>query len=319
MHFLRHCLALLCLLLCHCSEPAAAVPEATAAPARPTTLAGAVVDTVAADQIEYTAARNPELLTANPEQPSLPPPAAPKPVVAPPPPTNFSPAAPPSPAPTEAPAPSSTAPDHSPWNGLLQRHVDGNGRVDYGGFAREQAALDRYLATLAERTPEDDWTREERLAYWINAYNAYTIKLILDHQPVQSIRDIDQPWERKWITLGGKSYSLNNIEHDIIRQRFNEPRVHFALVCAAKSCPPLPNEAFTAQNLNTLLQQRTRRFINDERFNVTQEAVVRVSPLFDWYGEDFGEVREYLNDYLATDIPEGKEISFLDYDWSLNN
>ena len=268
------------------------------------------------DQIAYTTAQNPEATIDLPGQAPVASAVVP---VAPPPPTNASPATPPRPEPLAAQPSSRTAPDHSAWDRLLQRHVSMAGGVDYRGMQNDEAALDAYLATLSAEAPQHDWSQAEALAYWINAYNAYTIKLILNNWPVESIRNIDAPWDQRWIELGSKTYSLNNIEHDIIRPQFKEPRIHFALVCAAKSCPPLPNRAFTAQNLNTMLDQRARQFINDEKFNVTQEAVVRVSPLFDWYGEDFGDVKDYLNEYLTTDIPASKEITFLDYDWSLND
>lgn len=278
------------------------------------------LDTVAADQIEHTAEAAAVPVPTEPEskaQLASPPApkAKPKPV-APPPPTNNAPA--PAPAAPPAPSPASTAPDHAAWNNLLTTFVSASGKVDYRGMKQQVGKLDGYLALLAKETPGANWSREESLAYWINAYNAYTVKLVLDNYPLKSIRDLGEPWDRKWITLAGKTYSLNQIEHDIVRPTFKEPRIHFALVCAAKSCPPLPNRAFTAENLNQLLQQRAKSFINNEELNVTQEEVVRVSPLFDWYKQDFGNVREYLNKYLATDIPAGKDISYLDYDWGLN-
>ena len=319
MHMLTHSLLLPILLLTSaCADgppPPADIPRATS----PTASLGALPmeeDTVAVDQIEYTLEQNPEVPAGNVPQRVLAPEPAP---VAPPPPTNTAPVAPAPASAPETPPAGSNAPDHTAWNTLLGKHVSSSGRVDYRGFAQDEAALEDYLATLAEEVPGTDWTRDESLAYWINAYNAYTVKLILNNWPVESIRDIDEPWEQKWIDLAGRSYSLNQIEHEIIRPTFDEPRIHFALVCAARSCPPLPNTAFTAQNLDQLLEQRARKFINNEELNVTQEVVVRVSPLFDWYGEDFGNVKDYLNRYLATDIPDGKEITFLDYDWSLNN
>lgn len=300
--------ALLIVLLAACqSEPPPPVPAAPS-----------VEDTVVQDQIEHTRLHTPE----------APPPEAPQTVraqsvapvareVAPPPPTNLAPA----PAPkknTEA-QPHPDAPDHTIWNELLQQYVDENGRVDYGGFEKGEGQLNQYLDRLANASPTDAWSRNEALAYWINAYNAFTVKLILDNRPLSSIRDIEEPWARKWIELDGKTYSLDDIEHGIIRPTYREPRIHFALVCAAASCPPLPDRAFTANNLERMLEDRTRSFIRDEEFNVTQEEVVRVSPLFDWYAEDFGDLRTYLNTYLRTPIPEGKQITFLDYDWSLND
>ena len=289
-------------------------PAPTAAAATPPEVTGLPIaaDTVASDQIEYTLEQSPaaESQAAAPARVKS---------VAPPPPTNSTPAAPPRSATPPPAASSSNAPDHTAWNNLLRDHVSNTGRVDYRGMQTDETKLEAYLATLGKEVPDDSWSRNEALAYWINAYNAFTIKLILNNWPVASIRDLKEPWDQRWIELAGKTYSLNQIEHDIIRPTYREPRIHFALVCAAKSCPPLPNEAFTAQNLDQLLTQRTRNFINDEERNVTQEEVVRVSPLFDWYGQDFGDVKAYLNKYLVTDIPASKELSFLDYDWSLND
>ncbi|CAH1000417.1 hypothetical protein LEM8419_01570 [Neolewinella maritima] len=317
----------LSLSLCRCADGPPATTSAAVATAPTVNGQPIATDTVASDQIEYTLEQNPGIATAEPSvkeaqiEVARAKPATPKPV-APPAPTNTAPA--PAPAPPAAPAvpaarPASNAPNHSAWNDLLQQHVAASGRVDYQGFQQDEPKLDDYLGTLARETPGPNWSRQEALAYWINAYNAYTIKLILDNDIPASIRDIEKPWDQRWIKLAGKTYSLNQIEHDIVRPTFKEPRIHFALVCAAKSCPPLPNQAFTAENLEQLLERRTRAFIRDEERNVTQEAVVRVSPLFDWYAEDFGNVKDYLNKYLATEIPASKEITFLDYDWSLNN
>lgn len=220
-------------------------------------------------------------------------------------------------APTAAAKP--IAPDHSSWNSLLQKHVTSSGKVNYAGFKKDKATLDAYLAKLAESIPQSDWGRKTSLAFWINAYNAFTVKRILKDYPVNSITDLDggDPWKVKWITLDGKSYSLNNIEHDIIRPRFQEPRIHFAVNCAATSCPPIPNQAFTAGNLNAMLESGTRRFINNPAYNQT-EGNIKVSKIFDWYGEDFGDLRTYLNQYLKTPIAEGTEIGFKEYDWALN-
>ncbi|MCP9235096.1 DUF547 domain-containing protein [Lewinella sp. JB7] len=312
--------AVLLLLLSACAD---GPPDSTPSPQSITPVA-ATADTVASDQIEHTLQSNPdapvEEALPQTEKPVVKAPVKSPTPVAPPAPTNPAPAAPPS-ASTAAtpPRPASDAPNHESWDALLRRHVSPSGRVDYVGFSQNSAQLDAYLDLLAKKTPGKSWSSAEALAYWINAYNAYTVKLILDNWPVKSIRDIDQPWDKRWIKLGTKTYSLNQIEHEIIRPTFKEPRIHFALVCAAESCPPLANRAYTASNLEQMLETRTRSFINDEKFNVTQEAVVRVSPLFDWYAQDFGDVKDYLNQYLTTDIPAGKELHFLEYDWSLND
>ena len=270
-----------------------------------------VQDTVARDQIEHTLESTPEAATA-------PTPAPPRPAqVPPPPPTNVR------PAPVSADAGGKPltlqGPNHAAWTELLGRHVSPTGRVDYDGMRGDMASLDAYLTALAGEVPGPQWDPKEALAYWINAYNAFTVKLILDHWPVKSIREIDEPWDTKFITLAGDRYSLNEIENDIIRPQFEEPRIHFALVCAAVSCPPLAREAYVADRLDSQLEQRTRSFINNETFNVTQEEVVRISPLFDWYATDFGDVTAFLNRYLQPDIPPKKDLYYLDYDWSLND
>lgn len=252
--------------------------------------------------------------------------AAPKPA----PPTSTAPAAPatPTPAPVTTPAPKpapaptppqNTAPDHSPWNQMLSTYVNGKGRVNYVGIKKNEAKLDAYLATLAKEIPASDWSRSEAMAYWINAYNAYTVKLILNNHPLGSITDLDggDPWKVKWIKLAGKTYSLNNIEHDILRPKYKDPRIHFAVVCAAKSCPPIANRAFTAANLNSLLQSSTRAFINNSAFNQTK-GTLKISKIFDWYKEDFGDVTAYLNKYLSVKIEGNPDVGFMDYDWSLN-
>lgn len=211
------------------------------------------------------------------------------------------------------------SPDHKPWETLLQKYVDANGLVDYASWQKDQSKLDVYLATLAANPPLALWSHNERLAYWINAYNAFTIKLILKNYPINSITDLDggDPWKVKWINIGDKTYSLNNIEHDIIRPRFGDSRIHFAVVCAAKSCPPLLNRAFDPEVLNLQLDVVTRKFINHSKYNQVN-GDIRISKIFDWYREDFGNLTDYLNRYLSKAVPADKAIGFMDYDWSLN-
>ncbi|WP_020567980.1 DUF547 domain-containing protein [Neolewinella persica] len=210
-------------------------------------------------------------------------------------------------------------PTHDVWNTLLQQHVNKAGNVNYAAFKKDESRLDAYLAELAENAPTTDWTRREGMAYWINAYNAATIKMILKNWPVKSIMDLHggKPWDVKWIKLGEKTYSLNNIEHDILRPRYKDPNIHFAVNCAAASCPPIPNMAFTPSNLTGLMESRARNFIRNPAYNTIGETVA-VSKIFDWYAEDFGDLRDYLNKYAATQIPEGTTIGFREYDWGLN-
>lgn len=211
-------------------------------------------------------------------------------------------------------------PDHQAFTDLLRTHVNQKGEVDYPGFKMDMDKLQRYLDHLSGHTPTGEWSESEQLAYWINVYNAFTIKLILDHYPVGSITEIDQgkPWDTKWIPLGDATYSLNQIENEIIRPDFNEPRIHFALNCAAKSCPPLANEAFTSANLESLLEKRTGAFINNSSYNKIAASSVSISKIFDWYGSDFGNLISFLNKYSTTEIKPSAKVSFNEYDWGLN-
>ena len=211
--------------------------------------------------------------------------------------------------------------NHGTFSSLLTAYVDAQGKVNYEGLKRELPKLDAYLSELEKKTVAEDWSRSEKLAYWINTYNAFTIKLILNHYPVQSITNIagGKPWDEKWITLGSRTYSLNQIENDIIRPQFNEPRIHFAVNCAARSCPPLANKAFTPTNLESLLEIQTKAFINNQKYNQITADRIQISKIFDWYGSDFKDLVSFLNKYSVVAINADAKIEFSDYDWSLNN
>lgn len=211
-------------------------------------------------------------------------------------------------------------PSHAPWDALLKKYVSADGKVNYKGLKADKAKLDAYLAALSANPPEEDWSSKAEMAYWINAYNAYTVKLIIGKYPLKGIRELHEgnPWDVKWIKIGGKTYSLNNIEHDILRAQFKDARIHFAVNCAAKSCPPLLNKAWTADNLHATLEQQAVAFINNPRYNKIAGGNVQVSRIFEWYKEDFGDLAAYLNKYSKTKISANTKISFLEYDWSLN-
>jgi hypothetical protein len=213
------------------------------------------------------------------------------------------------------------SPDHSLWDDLLQKHVSPEGKVDYKGFRKDSPKLDDYLEILANSPVKSDWSRSEKMAYWINAYNAFTIKLVLDHYPVSSIRDIHKgnPWDLKWIKLGGETYSLNNIENDILRPQFKDARIHFAVNCAARSCPPLLNKAFLPENLDKMLTEQTQKFINSPAFNTIEGDSVLISRIFEWYAEDFGNIRDYLNKYSISRISPSASVQYQEYDWGLND
>ncbi|HKK38487.1 MAG TPA: DUF547 domain-containing protein [Cryomorphaceae bacterium] len=220
---------------------------------------------------------------------------------------------------------------HSTWDSLLKKHVNDQGMVDYKGFINDSTKLNRYLDLLENNHPnEKNWTRDERLAYWINAYNAFTIKLVTKHYPVESIKDIGSsinipfvstPWDIKFIEIEGKEYDLNNLEHGIIREEFEEPRIHFALVCAAMSCPKLRNEAYTAEKLDAQLEDEANDFFNSEKNDISADKA-ELSKLMKWYSGDFEDVAPsviaYINRYSKTKINEDADIDYKDYSWKLN-
>lgn len=217
--------------------------------------------------------------------------------------------------------------DHTIWDGLLKKHVSIAGNVDYVGFITDRHLLAQYLNHLSIGPPSSGSSDEEQLAYWINAYNAFTIQLIIDHWPLQSIRDIggnipmiDSPWSIKFFKIGGVDFDLDTIEHQILRKKYEEPRIHFAIVCASKSCPRLLNQAFTSDLLDRQLQNQAIAFVNDPSKNrITSEALA-LSQIFDWFKMDFtkkGTLKEYIQPYTQEDLSR-RDIDFIDYDWSLN-
>jgi len=220
--------------------------------------------------------------------------------------------------------------EHEIWDNLLKKHVNDVGAVNYRGFIADSTDLNAYLHLLSTHHPnKEHWNENQRLAYWINAYNAFTIQLIIRHYPVESIKDIagsipfiNSPWDIKYIEIEGKTYDLNNIEHGIIRKRFNEPRIHFALVCAAVSCPILRNEAYTAERMQEQLEAAAIAFFNDPEKNYITPEKAEISKLMSWYSGDFKDaassVREYVNRYSKVQISEKATISYMNYDWRLN-
>lgn len=220
------------------------------------------------------------------------------------------------------------APSHQQWENLLKRYVNNAGFVNYKGLQKDQGELNGYLKTLSDNPPQKAWSADEQKAFWINAYNAFTVALILKHYPVKSIKDIagkiykiNTPWDIKFITIGGKKYDLNNIEHGILRKNFDDPRIHFALVCASISCPRLRNEAYTAARLNAQLEDAGRVFLNDKSKNNISAGKAELSKYFSWYKGDFtknGSLPDFINRYSQTKINANTKIGSLDYNWNLN-
>lgn len=219
---------------------------------------------------------------------------------------------------------------HAIWDTLLRQHVDDLGLVDYQGMMEDSNQLQRYLDLIRQNPPNDKrWSEEERMAYWINAYNAFTVELILDHYPTESIKDIkngipfvNTVWDIKFIKIGGEELDLNNIEHGILRKDFADPRVHFALVCASLSCPKLQNFAFTADKLEEQLEEAAWEFINDPFRNEITGETIYLSKILSWYWGDFkdqyADRYELLDRYTEGSVDRNRPIAFLEYDWSLN-
>lgn len=220
----------------------------------------------------------------------------------------------------EAPVAVPVAPSHDSWNTLLTQFVTSTGKVNYKGLKAKQKELEAYLKLLSDKPVQTSWSRNEKMAYWINAYNAFTVKLILDNYPLSSITNLSggKVWDKKWIKLGGKTYSLNNIENDILRPQYKDARIHFAVNCAAKSCPPLLNRAWTASMLNTYLERQAKQFINNSQYNQVGANKVVISKIFEWYAADFGNIVTYLNKYSTTSINANAQVSYQNYDWALN-
>lgn len=224
---------------------------------------------------------------------------------------------------------------HAAWDAILRRAV-ADGRVDYSLIRREERdALRGYTARLSQTCAADyeTWSREQRLAFWINAYNAFTVELILRHYPIASIRKIGwlpgAAFREEFIPmpgLKGSDISLNDIEHGTLRADFAEPRIHFALVCASVSCPPLRGEAYRAAQLETQLEDQARAFLGDASKNrfVVATGTLYLSRIFDWFAADFeaaaGSVPGYVARYMSLPAAaQDVEVEFLDYDWSLND
>ncbi len=222
--------------------------------------------------------------------------------------------------------------DHSELDALLVAHVDaGAGRVDYEALASERPRLDAYLGRVAAATLPS-LSAPELEALLINAYNAYTISLMLDHLgEVTSIREIDDPWGAKRYTFGGHTVSLDDLEHGLLRPIFKDPRVHFAVNCASIGCPPLRAGAYTGVEVDAQLEAATRRTLSDERYARWEGGALALTRIMNWYGEDFtregwsprsgsvaGFVKRYARADLAAKLEEGTSVTWLEYDWAAN-
>ncbi|WP_422367096.1 DUF547 domain-containing protein [Pelagibius sp.] len=229
--------------------------------------------------------------------------------------------------------------DFSAWDAFLKRNVvigsDGVHRVDYGAIAAGQAAsLDAIVTDLAA-VPISEFARDQQFAFWVNLYNAVTVKVIVDHYPVETIRDIDispgffseGPWDKELVAVEGEALTLNDIEHRILRPIWDDPRIHYAVNCASIGCPNLAVSAFTGGGLEAQLDTAARGYINDPRGVSIVGERVTVSKIYDWFHEDFGgstksvlaHLQRYAEPALATRLQEIGTIEDTAYDWSLND
>ena len=212
-----------------------------------------------------------------------------------------------------------TAQDYKVFDKLLKTYVDPNGRVNYKMLTKEKTAINQVLDQL-QKINTQKLNEKARLAFYINLYNLTTLKVIADNYPIKSIKDIKggKIWDIGLMVLNGKSYSLNELENQLIRGQYKEPRIHFLINCGAKSCPPLHTEAFTEKNIDELMDKRTRQFINDVLSNTITPKQIKISKIFDWYQTDFGNLVSFINRYSKTKVLNNAKISFMDYDWDLN-
>ncbi len=220
---------------------------------------------------------------------------------------------------------------HDLFTELLTKYVK-NGKVNYNEL-RNDDRLEKYLDQLSQTNPASIKNEKDRLAFWINAYNAFTLKVICDNYPVKSITDLNsgKVWDENLVEINGSEMSLNHIEHGIIRKQFNDPRIHFALVCAAVSCPPLRSEAFEGYKLDAQLNDQGKTFLRDKSKNYFEvdKQVAHLTKILEWYGIDFGatssEILLRIKAFLPLEIgsaieknPDQWKIEYNDYDWSLN-
>ena len=217
---------------------------------------------------------------------------------------------------------------HDLWDVLLKQNVTADGIVNYQGFVDQKIELVKYLDHLTAFPPGLNWTEAEAITYWINAYNAFTVKLIVDHYPLESIKKIssglpmiNSPWDIKFFKIGSIDFDLNTIEHEILRKLFHEPRIHFAINCASYSCPNLRNEAYVADRLEEQLEEQARSFVNDPNKNKITKDGLELSQIFNWFASDFTKEKSLL-DYVQnyTDVPINKnvKVDYKKYLWTLN-
>lgn len=214
---------------------------------------------------------------------------------------------------------------HSDWDALLKKYVTSSGKVDYEGFKTDKVKLQKYCDLLSDNKPKSTWTSDQKKAYWMNAYNAFAVLLVVNNYPVESIKDIGtwgkDVWDMKFFKIGGSEMSLSHIEHKILRVDFKDPRIHAGINCASYSCPNLYNKAFTDDNVEEALTKLMKDFVNDRLKNKITESSIQISEIFKWFKEDFTKDQtliEFLNKYSSVSIKKDAKISYMKYNWTLN-
>ena len=224
--------------------------------------------------------------------------------------------------------------DHSKFDTVLKTFVNEQGRIDYNGIARDPS-FKAYMESL-ETAQTESMSHDGKLAFWINVYNAVTIDKVIKWKPKKSVRETFVPgvwtgtkfFTSREHTVGGQTLSQDDIEHEILRKQLKEPRIHFAIICASSGCPPQPRFAYTEANVQTMLEEETRKYINSERGTPIDSAnnVLQLSKLFDWFKGDFeyksgsviGFLKLYLDEQGLAFLAKDPEIKYLHYDWALN-
>lgn len=221
---------------------------------------------------------------------------------------------------------------HEKWDQILKQYTTKKGNqvyFKYNELKKNEGVLNSYLNELESLKKEkfNTFNQDQKLAFWINAYNAYTIQIILKHYPLNSIKDISSglfssgPWKKDFINLFGKKISLDNIEHDTIRKEFDEPRIHFSVNCASIGCPSLLQEAFIGAKLENQLDRAANNFLQNKSKNYVKGNTLYLSKIFKWYGGDFDQKYGGFKNYVVKtlNLPQKDyEVEFNDYDWNLN-
>jgi len=211
------------------------------------------------------------------------------------------------------------------YQSLLKNYISSNGKIDYKGLKKNETILDIYLDYLDKKIPLKKWSSDKAKAYWLNVYNAYTLKLVLDNYPINSLKDIKKEnrdaWGISFVKAGGSTYTLDYIEHKILRRWHDDPRIHVGINSASMSGPRFPNFVFTEENTENKLNYLIKVFLNDRSKNKLSPKSPKISKIFQWYKEDFtikGSLISFINKYAITKINQDASIQYLEYDWGLN-